>query len=191
MRRRIGVLLLIAGVFLILTPLLGKGYSYYIQFMLHRKMIQDTNFSRAENQDERGQLKRPLCIKPPFNLFIPALSLEAVVVEGTGGESLRKGPGIDPRGVYPGMPGNVIIAAHRNIYGAWFKNLDQLKSGDEITISSGRHKIIYRLDSICTVQEDDLAVLEPATESRLILITCELPVDSGQRIVARAISVTP
>lgn len=191
MCRRIGSLLLIVGVFLIITPVLGKGYSYYTQLMLHREMIQDADSSQMENREKSSQLERTLCIRPPFILSIPALSLEAVVVEGTGGESLRKGPGIDPRGVYPGMPGNVVIAAHRNVYGAWFKELDQLKPGDEIAISSGRHKIFYRVEDICTVQGDDLAVLEPVAESMLTLITCELPVSSGQRIVIRAFPVIP
>lgn len=191
MRRRIGLLLLIVGVFLVLTPLLGKGYSSYTQFMLHREIAQENIPPLAEDQEEKRQLEGTLCIKPPFTLSIPALSLEVVVVEGSGGESLRKGPGVDSRGVYPGMPGNVVIAAHRNVYGAWFKDLDQLKAGDEIMISSGGYKISYRVENIYTVQGDDLSVLEPDTGSTLTLITCELPVSSGQRIVARAVPVTP
>jgi sortase A len=181
-RRKIGWLLIAVGLLLILTPLLGKGYGYYSQFLMRQELERD---ERAAGP-AAPVLETPPCIRPPFLLTIPAISLEAVVVEGTESKALSKAPGLDARGVYPGMPGNVIIAAHRNIFGAWFRDLDELQHGDEIYISSGATKITYIVESVQTVPDDDLSVLKPSASSSLTLITCDLPVSSGRRIVVRA-----
>jgi sortase A len=181
-RRKIGWLLIAVGLLFILTPLLSRGYGYYNQLLIRQDLERD----EREPVSAGPAPDTPQYIRPPFLLTIPAISLEAVVVEGTESKALSKGPGLDARGVYPGIPGNVIIAAHRNVFGAWFRDLDELQQGDEIYISSGATKITYIVESVQSVPDDDLSVLKPSASSSLTLITCDLPVSSGRRIVVRA-----
>jgi sortase A len=51
---------------------------------------------------------------------IPAIGVKYVVVDGTDGDSLRKGPGFFPQSPWPGARGTVAIAGHRTTYSAPF-----------------------------------------------------------------------
>ena len=112
--------------------------------------------------------------------------MDAVVVEGVEDDDLKKGPGWDPRGVLPGMDGNVIIAAHNNIYGSHFRDLHQLKEGDLIYISKDDRKLTYRVESLFTIHESDPTSIFDKTEERLLtLITCAAPVSYTPHPVKR------
>jgi sortase (surface protein transpeptidase) len=139
MHKKIGLLLLICGLLLILKPLAEHGYTYYQQLQLKNelKQTEDIKDSMADNHQ----------IKPPFLLEIPSISVEAVVVEGVEDKDLRRGPGWDPRGVYPGMEGKLIIAAHNNVYGSYFKDLHKLKAGDMVYIASTKESKIKCLQT--------------------------------------------
>jgi len=80
-------------------------------------------------------------VKVPGNavaiLVIPRMDLDMVVVEGTGTESLKKGPGHYSSTAYPWEDsGRVGIAGHRTTYGAPFWSLDELRPGDRITLET-------------------------------------------------------
>jgi sortase A len=191
-RKKLGLLLIICGLLFILKPLAEHGYSYYCQLQLKNELKQKEDIGAVE---QSNQSKQPM--KPPFLLEIPSISVEAVVVEGVGDKDLRKGPGWDPRGVYPGMEGNVIIAAHNNVYGSHFKDLHKLKPENMVFISEGensKHKFAYRIESMKTIHErDDTTIFDPTTERNLTLITCVSPASSGQRVIvtAQQVSLTP
>ena len=51
-------------------------------------------------------------------------------------DDLRKGPGHYPGTALPGVRGNVAIAGHRTTYGAPFQDIDQLKPGDEVVLTT-------------------------------------------------------
>ncbi len=97
----LGILLIICGLILILKPLAEHSYNYFCQQQLRSEIEQsDAGKTNADSRDAK------LPIEPPFLLQIPAISVEAVVVEGVENEDLKKGPGWDPRGVLPGMEGD-------------------------------------------------------------------------------------
>lgn len=175
----LGLILIICGLILILKPLVEDGYNYICQLQLRSEVEQ------GEEINTNTDSQQPL--EPPFVLQIPAISVDAVVVEGVGDDELKKGPGWDPRGVLPGMKGNVIIAAHNNIYGSIFGDLDQLKAGDLVYISKNDQKLTYRVESLCTIHESDPTTIFDPTEERLLtLITCAAPSGSGRRTIVTA-----
>lgn len=182
MRKKIGLLLIICGLLIILKPLAEHGYNYYCQLLLKHELKQEDVSAVKKQNNTSEQL-----IRPPFLLEIPSISVEAVVVEGVGKKELRQGPGWDPRGVYPGMQGNLIIAAHNNIYGSGFKDLHKLKPGDMVFISdkkNSKNKLAYRVESIYTIHESDKTTIFDPTEERLLtLITCAPPSGSGKRVI--------
>jgi sortase A len=59
-----------------------------------------------------------------------------VIVEGTGYEDLKRGPGHYPETALPGQVGNFSVAGHRTTYGAPFNKLDVLRPGDAIVLET-------------------------------------------------------
>jgi len=180
----LGILLIICGLILILKPLVEHAYNYFCQLQLRNEIEQ------SDAKKDSGSSKLP--IEPPFVLQIPAISVDAVVVEGVEEDDLKKGPGWDPRGVLPGMKGNVIIAAHNNVYGSYFRDLHKLKTGNLVYISKDKQKLTYRVESIYTIHESDPTTIFDKTEERLLtLITCAPPSGSGRRVIVTARQLEP
>ncbi|MGH8885803.1 MAG: class E sortase [Egibacteraceae bacterium] len=60
------------------------------------------------------------------------------VIEGTGVEDLKKGPGRYTGTAMPGQPGNFAVAGHRTTYGHPFFDLDDLQPGDKVLVTDRR-----------------------------------------------------
>jgi sortase A len=102
-------------------------------------------------------------------LWIPRIKLEDVVLEGVGAESLLLGPGHMENSVEPGMPGNAVIAGHRDTF---FRQLHKLRQGDDIYVQRDGHRFRYKVTARKIVQPTDLSVLKSSDKSQLTLITC-------------------
>ena len=124
---------------------------------------------------------------PLTKLKIPDLNLETFVVQGVDGPSLRRGPGHDPDSAMPGT-GNCVIVGHRNVYGSYFYNLDQLMTGAPIVLQSRKGTFTYLVSSLFAVPDADMSVLDPpapGAPAELTLITCTLP-HTDNRVILRA-----
>src|SRR3954465_9261331 len=71
-----------------------------------------------------------------------------VVVEGTGYEDLKKGPGHYPGTALPGQVGNFAVAGHRTTYLAPFNKIDVLRRGDAIVLETKSKWLVYRLQDV-------------------------------------------
>jgi len=78
-------------------------------------------------------------------LEIPAIGLDNIAVRGVDVADLRKGPGHYPSTALPGNKRNSGIAGHRTTYGAPFNRIDELKPGDEITLTGIQGSSTYRV----------------------------------------------
>src|SRR5687768_505230 len=78
---------------------------------------------------KRVLLKKPLPGDAIGKIEMPSIDRESFIVEGTGTDDLRKGPGHYPDTPLPGERGTVAIAGHRTTYGAPFRKIDQLERG--------------------------------------------------------------
>ncbi len=76
---------------------------------------------------------------------IPVLNVNKTVVEGVRSGDLRKGPGHYPTTPLPGQAGNSAIAGHRTTYGAPFGQIDKLKPGDEIVVTTIQGTFTYQV----------------------------------------------
>src|SRR5206468_2192323 len=97
---------------------------------------------------------------------IPKINVSKAVVQGVGTEDLKKGPGHYPSTPMPGEKGNAAIAGHRTTYGHPFYDLDALKPGDDIFISTRAGKFQYKVDHSMNVDPHDVAVLDPTPDNR-------------------------
>jgi len=114
---------------------------------------------------------------------IPKINVNKAVVQGVGTEDLKKGPGHYPSTPMPGEKGNAAIAGHRTTYGHPFYDLDALKPGDDIFISTRVGKFQYKVDHSMNVSPSDVAVLDPTPDNLLTLTTCTPRFSAAQRLV--------
>jgi sortase A len=123
---------------------------------------------------------------PIARLRIPRLGLSAVVVQGTGGSDLSKGPGHYPKTPLPGERGTVGIAGHRTTFGAWFRHIDKLKPGDPIRVAMPYGTFTYRVQRTRIVPSDALWITNKVSYNRLVLSACHPLYSATKRIVVFA-----
>lgn len=104
---------------------------------------------------------------------IPTINVSAAILEGTDDSALKYAVGHYPGLGEIGQPGNYVLLGHRNyIYGHFFRNLDQLKSGDEVNITVGDKTYTYEVYESFVVKPEEVWVLEQTEESIITMITC-------------------
>lgn len=82
--------------------------------------------------------------KPVAILDIPRLGLRgAVVVEGTSGQDLTRGPGHRRDTVLPGQAGVSVLYGRTATFGAPFADLSRLRPGDGIAVTTGQGRATY------------------------------------------------
>lgn len=118
---------------------------------------------------------------------IPAiLDSAAPVVLGDGWEQLKRGVGQHIGTANPGEVGNVVLSAHNDIFGELFRDLDQLKPGDEIILSSGVQDFVYKVTGFRIVEPTEVSVMEPTSRATVTLISCYPYLIDSERIVVFA-----
>ncbi|MEM9745910.1 MAG: class E sortase [Actinomycetota bacterium] len=120
-----------------------------------------------------------------FQLQIPAIGVDDIVVAGIGNDDLKKGPGHFPDTPMPGQLGNAAIAGHRTTYGQPFHDVDDLEVGDEIVVNTWNGSYIYRVTGqqiVAPSQYEVVATTDLSTAS-LTLISCHPKFTARERIV--------
>ena len=126
---------------------------------------------------------------PIAALSIPRIQLSAMVLHGSDAQTLRRGPGHLENTAFPGEPGNVVIAGHRD---SFFWSLQNIHLGDDIFLDTRDGPLQYRVTSVRVVKPRDVSVLAPTDEAVLTLITCYpfwVIGPAPDRFVVRAIRV--
>jgi sortase A len=122
-----------------------------------------------------------------LTLTIPSLNLSQAIVQGVDWEALKQGVGQLPNGANPGdVSGNVVLAAHNDIYGQIFRYLDQLQPGDEFQIGTQSTIYTYTISDVEIVDPNDVWVLENRGGATTTLISCYPYQVNNQRIVVLA-----
>ncbi len=124
---------------------------------------------------------------------IPAIGLDRVLVDGTDGASLRKGPGHYPSTPLPGAHGTVAIAGHRTTYGAPFRRIDQVTPGATVSVEMPYGAFAYRVERTRIVAPTATWVTQRVSYDRLVLSACHPLYSAAKRIVvfARLVRATP
>jgi sortase A len=103
---------------------------------------------------------------------IPRLGLDMVIVDGTDHDSLTKGPGRYLGSFMPGENRLVYVAGHRTTYLAPFSHIDDLRTGDPVTIDVPYGTFTYRISGHRVVAANNVGVLRSPRRERLILQAC-------------------
>ncbi len=131
--------------------------------------------------------------QPLGRISLPSIGVSAVVVAGTDTAALRRGPGHYPGTPLPGARGTVAIAGHRTTYGAWFRRLDQLKTGDKVSLTMPYGRFTYAVERRRIVLPTDTWVTHRVGYDRLVLSACHPLYSAAKRIVvfARLVATKP
>lgn len=127
------------------------------------------------------------------HLWIPAIGLDTTVFEGVSDAALADGPGHWPETALPGERGNAVFAGYRLAAAAPFANLYRVESGDEIHVTVGSDRAVYRVfETLAVDAEDypDVVLAEPARDARILtLFACHPYGSQAKRFVVRARAV--
>lgn len=121
-----------------------------------------------------------------IRIQIPALNVDAPVVQGDGWEQLKKGVGQHIGSGDPGQNGNVVLSAHDDVYGELFRYLDRLAPGDRVIIYTQLRQYVYIVTETVIVEPTQVEVMAPTTDPTISLISCYPYLVNKQRIVVFA-----
>ena len=121
-----------------------------------------------------------------IRIQIPALKVDAPVVQGDGWEQLKKGVGQYVGSPDPGQDGNVVLSAHNDVYGELFRYLDRLVPGDQVIIYTQQRQYIYIVDRTVLVEPTAVEVMASSGSPTVTLISCYPYLVDKQRIVVFA-----
>ncbi len=122
-----------------------------------------------------------------IRIGIPAIGIDAPVVQGDDWESLKSGVGLNASSGQPGKPGNIILSGHNDIFGQVFRELDRLQPGDEIVLLTEKNAYTYTVSGTEIVEPTRVDVMRQTEESTLTLISCYPYLIDTQRIVVTAL----
>ena len=174
----------------------------HAQSGLRSQLQQDTNTGAVRQRARRGVRSRTSCptgppvaapttaappkASPIGDIRIPVIGLNQVVVEGTNTPDLRKGPGHYMGTPLPGQAGNAAIAGHRTTYGHPFYNLDSVKVGDPIVLTTLQGIFVYDATKSFVVSPSDTSVVDNVIANQLTLTTCNPRFSASTRLVVQA-----
>ena len=173
---------------------LASGIAGYLGWLLWGTGLQT---QRAQNELRRTfqeELRHPGngAVRLPghalYDLVIPRLGLDMIVVEGTETADLQKGPGHYVKTADPWQDtGRVGIAGHRTTYLHPFLHLDRLKPGDRITLKTEHGTFGYAVDRVSVIPEAGSGrVLNQTKRPTLVLTTCNPVYAAYQRLIVTA-----
>lgn len=121
-----------------------------------------------------------------IRLQIPAIKVDAPVVQGDGWEQLKKGIGQHAGSADPGQTGNLVLSAHNDVFGEIFRDLDQLKKGDSIVIYTAARAYTYIVTGTQYVEPTRVDLMAATPNATITLISCYPYRVDNQRIVVTA-----
>ncbi|MEM7127467.1 MAG: sortase [Chloroflexota bacterium] len=155
-----------------------------------------------------GEVSEQIFGAIPERLLIPSINLDSSVVELGWSQSQSDdgrifsqwdvadhAAGWHLNSAKLGVGGNVVLSGHNNIYGAVFRELDQLKQGDEALLWANGDTYRYTIDKVLIVPETyateeqrkgNAAWIGHFDDDRLTLVSCWPRDDNSHRIVVVA-----
>jgi sortase A len=153
-----------------------------------------TRFNEAEIPEHLRPLVQSLYNAPvptpgpqqAIRIQIPAIGVDAPIVQGDGWEQLKKGVGQHLGSANPGVRGNLVLAAHNDIFGEIFRDLDRLNPGDLVIIYTNQSSFTYIVVDTKIVAPTMVEVMAPTSQASTTLISCYPYMKDSKRIVVIA-----
>lgn len=161
--------------YLLLT--LGACVLAYVAYTLLHARLYQQQASDALDQEIQGrrQSRENLSVGQAKEgdvlgrIDIPRIGLTVAILQGTKSKTLQLGVGHIQGTPLPGEEGNVGIAGHRDTF---FRDLKDIRIGDEIQIETAAGLSKYKVNWTQIVAPNEVSVLAPSAESAITLVTC-------------------
>jgi LPXTG-site transpeptidase (sortase) family protein len=98
-----------------------------------------------------------------------SVNMSATVLEGSDDRTLARGAGHIEDTAFPGEPGNVGVAGHRDTI---FRPVRHLRLGDPLVMTTADTIYRYKITRMAIVEPKDVFVLDPINKPSLTLVTC-------------------
>ena len=121
-----------------------------------------------------------------IRIQIPALHVDAPVVQGDGWEKLKKGVGQHLGTGKPGERANLVFSAHNDIFGEIFRDLERLNPGDLVIVYTNQRAYTYIVVDTKIVMPTAVEVMDNTPQATVTLISCYPYMKDTQRIVVIA-----
>jgi len=122
---------------------------------------------------------------------VPAIGVDAPVVQGDGWEQLKKGVAQHIGTPDPGENGNVVLSGHNDVFGEVFRDLDRLQPGDAVILFTNQRQYTYVITSTKIVEPTAVEVMDPTPNATVTLISCHPYLVDNHRIVISAVLQNP
>ena len=183
--RFVSSVMMVSGVLLIADAGITLAWQEPVSAFLAQRE-QDDLKRKLEAAPARVLRREPLPGDAVAKIDFPRLDRSYYVVEGTQAGDLRKGPGHYEDTPLPGERGTVAIAGHRTTYGAPFRNIDDLRRGDRVSVETPRATYVYAVERTRIVKPTDVWVKRKVGYNRLVLSACHPLYSAAKRIVVFA-----
>lgn len=120
-----------------------------------------------------------------IRIQLPAISVDAPIVQGDSWEQLKKGVGQQIGTPDPGRNG--VLSGHNDVYGEVFRYLDRLSPGDRILLFTSQRQYTYVVTGTQMVEPTAVEVMAQGSDARVTLISCHPYLIDDHRIVVSAI----
>ena len=179
---------LVAAGFMLVTILIVAFAGFLLVGSgLQADRTQDVMYSELKTSLAEATVPVSAPIAPGASLGVielPRLGVEQVFVKGSSSEQTMSGPGLKSDSVLPGQAGSSVLVGRRTTFGAPFADLDQLRIGDRILITTGQGKFTYVVDLVRT--SDAPATSIESVPSRLSLVTSDPPLTPSRTLIVSA-----
>ncbi len=122
-------------------------------------------------------------ISQAVRIQIPAIGVDAPIVQGDGWEQLKKGVGQHIGSANPGQIGNLVLAGHNDVYGEVFRYLENLKVGEQVIIYTQLRQYVYTVTETRIVEPTQVEIMSPTASPTVTLISCYPYLVDNKRIV--------
>ena len=122
---------------------------------------------------------------------IPAIGLSHVIYQGVTLHNIDRGPSHWTGTALPGQRGNTVFAAHRVTNTRPFRNIDRLKTGDEVIFTVHGARSTYRVNGNVIVEPTDTWIGAQTEAFTGTLYACHPPGSLAYRYVVKMELVHP
>lgn len=155
---------------------------------------QESSFNEAEIPEHlrplvQSQADLPIPTTGPqqaTRIQIPAINVDSPIVQGDSWEQMKKGVGQHIGSADPGQNGNLVLSAHNDVFGEVFRDLDQLKDGDQIVVYTSIRAYTYTVTSSQVVDPTRVDVMAATKKPTVTLISCYPYRVDNKRIIISA-----
>jgi sortase A len=180
--RRVERLLFIAGIWLLAAWTYATVEAYVYQVRENRELDAILQSAPPSSVDATAEdtaapadaVRVSRHLPAPGSVFgrieVPRLGISTVMRAGSDAKTLRLAVGHIPGTAWPGEPGNMGLAGHRDTF---FRRLRDIRPDDEIRVVTPEGTHVYRVSRTLVVEPRDVWVLDATgNHSLLTLVTC-------------------